>query len=306
MCLEKCLAKYPNLPPYIKNTIVFDVAKGLQYLHDGDLIHRDLTAKNVLIGDNLRAKITDLGVSTIISADIAGQYRKFTKVPGNAHYMPPEAFAKDDDQKEVKYDKSLDIFSYGILIINTITHTWPNPKGTVHKIREIERRKADLDLMGVCHPLRPLTEQCLNDTPTQRPTISDIISVLEKVMSDNPAPFRNTMELLQDYCRCSEESKKSLVQFNESKEKQLLLERAINQVQNEHEAAVKQISIQDKDIQEMQLLLKTKDQELKVKDSLLTRREERIQAMNTRISVLSQGSKGQVCVLHTNNRSCYL
>lgn len=296
MCLEECLTKYSNLPPYVKNNILLDVAHGLQYLHGGDLVHRDLTAKNVLIGDNLRAKIADLGVAKIISADIAGQVQKFTQVPGNALYMPPEAFAKSGGgHEEVEYDGKLDIFSYGNLVINTVTHKWPDPKGIVHLMKEIDRRKAHLDLMGGEHPLRPLAEHCLRDKPTQRPCISDIISKLEKVRSENPAPFRNTMELLQDYCRCSQENDRFQDQLKELKEKKLRLERTASQLVEEHEANVKQISVQDKELQDLQLLINTKDQEVKVKESILNRKEERIQALNMRIAALSQAGTGQVC-----------
>ena len=302
MCLEECLAKYPNLPSYVKNNILIDVAKGLQYLHGMDLIHRDLTAKNVLIGDNLRAKIADLGVAKIISADIAGQFQKFTQVPGNAHYMPPEAFMRGPDDTEVKYDNRLDIFSYGNLIINTVTHKWPDPIGTAHNLKEVERRKADLNRMGESHPLRALTERCLSDQPDQRPSTSDIISDLEKVICDHPAPFRNTMELLQDYCRCSEENKSFQDQVKLLEDKKGRLERTASQLGDEHEANVKQISAQEKEICDMQDLVNTKDGEVKVKENLLHRRDEKIRALNMKIDALSRASTGQVSVyVHWKN-----
>lgn len=205
MCLDKCLTRYPHLPFYVKRNILLDVAKGLQYLHGKSLIHRDLTAKNVLIGDNLRAKIADLGVAKIISDDILGQFPKFTEAPGNVHYMPPEAFVRGSDEG-VKYDHALDIFSYGVLILNTITHKWPDPISTMHSQREVERRRADLNQMGEHHPLKRLTEECLSDKPPLRPSTSDIIKYLERIINDHPPPFRNTVELLQDYCRCTEEN----------------------------------------------------------------------------------------------------
>ena len=293
MCLEECLAKYPNLPPYIKSKILLDVAQGLQYLHCKDLIHRDLTSKNILIGENLRAKIADLGVATIISADIAGQFKKFTAVPGNAQYMPPEAFAKSSDQV-IKYDDKLDIFAYGNLIINTVTHTWPNPKGTVHLVKEVERRRADLELMGGSHPLKMLTELCLRDDPAERPSTSEIISTLEKVMSNNPAPFRNTMELLQDYCRLSEDNENFQAQLKELGDKKVSLEQMVRQLGGEQVASVEQISVQEKEVQDMQQLLTTKDQEINIKENLLKRGEEKIRALNMKISALSQASSGQV------------
>ena len=295
MCLDECLSKYRNLPPYVKNNILLDVAHGLQYLHGMNIIHRDLTAKNVLIGDNLRAKIADLGVAKITATDVTNQFQGLTCVPGNANYMSPEAFAVESDQtEEVEYDYALDIFSYGVLVINTVTHKWPNPIGTVRLMKEIERRRGDLDLMGENHPLRSLAERCLGDKPDQRPPIVNIVSELEKVITNNPAPFRNTMELLQDYCRCSEESKGLQSQLRESEDKRQLFERRASQLGEELGASSRQISVLEKELQSMQLLLQTKEREIDIKESLLRQKEERIQTLHMKVAVLSQDCRGQV------------
>ena len=294
MCLDECLTKYPNLPSYVKNNILLDVAKGLQYLHGKNLVHRDLTAKNVLIGDNLRAKIADLGVAKIISGDVAGQFKKFTEVPGNVHYMPPEAFSGGSDDKEMKYDHRLDIFSYGVLIINTVTHKWPDPLNTTRNLKEVEKRKADLERLGENHPLRTLTERCLSNKPDQRPSMSDIISEMEEIIHDHPAPFRNTMELLQDYCRCSEENKSLQNQLKLLEDNKKELDRRASQLEEEHIANVQHISAQEKEICDMQTLVNTKDGEVKVKENLLSRRDEKIRALSMRIDALSRASTGQV------------
>ena len=302
MCLDTCLATYSNLPPYVKNNILLDVAKGLQYLHGIDLIHRDLTAKNILIGHNLRAKIADLGVARIISADISGQFQTFTEVPGNAKYMPPEAF-KRGSSDEVKYDHRLDVFSYGNLVINTITHKWPDPAGTAFMQSEIVRRNKDLNRMGENHPLRPLAERCLSDDPDNRPTVVDIISELGRVITNNPAPFRNTMELLMDYCRCSDENKKLQDQLGELEGKKVSLERMASQLGNDHEAGIKQISVQEKEILDLKNLLRMKEEEITLKETMLERKDDKIKVLGMRIDALSQGNTGQVC---TGVCACYI
>ena len=66
--------------------ILYDVSEGLDYLHSQSppLIHRDLTAPNILLTEDLTAKIGDLGVSRYIDPSAAG---KLTTTPGNLYYV---------------------------------------------------------------------------------------------------------------------------------------------------------------------------------------------------------------------------
>ena len=121
MSLDDLLEHIPNLPLSLKRSMLEDVASGLLYLHErtSQVIHRDLTANNVLLTSSLVAKITDLGNSYIIgnSPGISGQMsRPPSKLPGTLVYMPPEAL---DDRR--CYGSSLDIFSFGHLTLFTLT-----------------------------------------------------------------------------------------------------------------------------------------------------------------------------------------
>ena len=51
MSLDNLLEHMPNRPLSLKRSVLEDVASGLLYLHDrpSPVIHRDLTAKNVLL-----------------------------------------------------------------------------------------------------------------------------------------------------------------------------------------------------------------------------------------------------------------
>ena len=114
--LDELLEHMPNLPLSLKRCVLEDVASGLLYLHKraSPVIHRDLTAKNVLLTSSLVAKITDMGNSRII--DIGRIAQTLTKAPGTSVYMPPEAL---DDRH--RYGPSLDIFSFGHLALFTLT-----------------------------------------------------------------------------------------------------------------------------------------------------------------------------------------
>ena len=113
--LDDLLENMPNIPMSLKRSILENVVSGLLYLHERNppVIHRDLTARNILLTSSLLAKITDMGNSRILRP---GQVvRTLSALPGTLVYMPPEA--QDDTHY---YGPSLDVFSFGHLSLFTI------------------------------------------------------------------------------------------------------------------------------------------------------------------------------------------
>ena len=91
--LDDLLETIPNIPLTLKRSMLEDVARGLLYLHKHDphIIHRDLTAKNVLLTSSLVAKITDFGNSRIVNIQPGQLAQTLSRNPGTQVYMPPEA-----------------------------------------------------------------------------------------------------------------------------------------------------------------------------------------------------------------------
>ena len=116
--LDDLLEHIPNLPLSLKCSVLEDIASGLLYLHNrpSPVIHRDLTASNVLLTSSLVAKISDMGNSRIVDLRGSQMARTLSKLPGTLVYMPPEAL--DDTHR---YGPSLDAFSYGHLALFTLT-----------------------------------------------------------------------------------------------------------------------------------------------------------------------------------------
>ena len=116
--LDDLLETSPGLPLALKQSLLTDVARGLLYLHTHNppVVHRDLSARNVLLTSSLVAKISDLGNARIVNLQPGQLARTLTRVPGTHAYMPPESF----DQHS-QYGPRLDIFSFGHLTLFTLT-----------------------------------------------------------------------------------------------------------------------------------------------------------------------------------------
>ena len=119
--LDDLLETIPNIPLVLKRSMLEDVAKGLLYLHSHDeqIIHRDLTAKNVLLTSSLVAKITDLGNSRIVNLQPDQLTRTLSRLPGTLVYMSPEALSVSS-----RYSPTLDVFSFGHLALFTLTQVY--------------------------------------------------------------------------------------------------------------------------------------------------------------------------------------
>ena len=142
-------------------SISLDVACALNYLHlfkPHPILHRDVSSANVLLqsmGGVWRAKVSDYG-----SANLQPLIGKTTN-PGNPVYSAPEA----GNPKE--HSPSMDVFSYGVLLLEMITRRIPLPEERVGLIDGIRRVS-----------FKSLVEHCLIVEYRHRPTMNDIITEL--------------------------------------------------------------------------------------------------------------------------------
>lgn len=190
-----------KLPTSVKITILHDIAKGLAYLHTQDpvVIHRDLTAKNILLNSEGVAKIADFGNSQII--DPGSGLKTMTGYPGTRVYLAPEAHCTVGS-----YNAKLDVFSFGHLALFTAIQCFPTEikpptyfdyQGGLLARTEVDRRRQYVDIMhsnlGRDHCLVALIEHCLHNEPEERPSANRLVSELEWMLGEIEGPSRRTV-----------------------------------------------------------------------------------------------------------------
>ena len=179
--------------------ICLQVASGLLFLHQHDpqILHRDLTAKNVLMNKHGSiAKISDFGQAKFRPSSVI--YLS-TKAPGCLLYMPPECLM-DTDQKtgaKSRFTDKGDVFSLGVLLLQIATQEPPSVGWVIREGQpEVERRAADLAKLPEDHPLRAIVLQCLQDDPVERPSC---IEVFHYLLFESNVSYSEHMHALQPH-----------------------------------------------------------------------------------------------------------
>ena len=181
-----------NIALVNKLSILCDVGSGLNYLHSHipAIIHRDLTANNVLLDTELRAKISDFGNARLMDLDPMATPGIYTGTPGTPDYMPPEA-----QGDSAKCGPSLDVFSFGHLSLFTVIQSLVHPllpstyfdAGELCARSEVKRRKQYLDkaeqLLKGKHAIVVLIKWCLHNDSAQRPPTAELEKRLQDILS---------------------------------------------------------------------------------------------------------------------------
>ncbi|XP_021890219.1 LRR receptor-like serine/threonine-protein kinase IOS1 [Carica papaya] len=177
--------------------VVLEAAQGLEYLHYGckpPIIHRDVKTTNILLNDNLQAKLADFGLSRTFMVE--GDTHVSTVVAGTPGYLDPEYYLSN------RLTEKSDVYSFGVVLLEVITgrsvimkthekihiSQWVSSmldNGDIKKIVD-PRLVEDFDINSAWKVLE-VAMACVSPTSFERPTMTQVVAELKECLAAETA-----------------------------------------------------------------------------------------------------------------------
>ncbi|KAL8246283.1 hypothetical protein R6Q59_007499 [Mikania micrantha] len=186
--------------------ICLDIAHGINYLHTNMIIHRDIKSENILLDENLKAKVTDFGLSKFHPKKQQATTFYTKNIAGTEVYMDPEYLTTS------KYKRESDVYSFGVVLFEVLSgslaydprytcesHMGLAPiarrrfnEGTLKELIDPEMIQEDDDRIFTLNrgpnqasfdTFSKIAYQCLAETQAKRPTMEVVITELQKALN---------------------------------------------------------------------------------------------------------------------------
>lgn len=183
-------ANHKHLDWLARLYVAEDAAKGLEYLHSGcnpSIIHRDVKTSNILLDINMRAKVSDFGLSKQAEEDLT---HISSVAQGTVGYLDPEYYANQ------QLTEKSDVYSFGVVLLELISGRKPvsienygAEWNIVHWARSSIRKG---DVTSIVDPLvagnvkiesvwrvAEIAIQCVEQHGVSRPRMQEIIMAIQ-------------------------------------------------------------------------------------------------------------------------------
>ncbi|KAI9996432.1 hypothetical protein PInf_014155 [Phytophthora infestans] len=170
-----------------KTTIALEVCHALTYLHSlsPSIIHRDLKSRNILLSSDMKAKLSDFGISR------ERLDKTMTAGVGTSLWMAPEVMLGE------RYDDKADVFSFGVVLSELDVHSLPyakakkenldakgNPIPDSILLQRVALGIVKVEFSDACpEAIVELGRVCTSVYPTERPTAAEALYKLQLILS---------------------------------------------------------------------------------------------------------------------------
>ncbi len=167
-----------------KIQMCLEISSGVWFLHENNVVHRDIKSGNVMLTGDLHCKIIDFGLSQLKhSLDTLGisSIKSGSSIVGSLLWMAPEIVTVDLNSDGIPYNKSTDIYALGITMWEIAARKIPyssvnsNPGIVVACKAQGKHDKIPADTPP---RLAKAIELCRSNIPSQRPSAIQLLEIL--------------------------------------------------------------------------------------------------------------------------------
>ncbi|KAF8996202.1 kinase-like domain-containing protein [Cyathus striatus] len=203
------VVEYIQRFPYTSRPLLLrDIAHGISYLHEKNIVHGDLKGANILVTSTGRACLSDFGLSSMSDPEVIKwtSMQSTVSTGGTVRWQAPELV--DPDIEDVRTTKESDVYAFACVCYELFTGKVPfyeisrDAAVTLRISRGEKPSQPDLKsrypdsvfYRGLTEEIWSIMQDCWRREPAERPNINEALNRL-LIDSSDPRPVQNWEEL---------------------------------------------------------------------------------------------------------------